>query len=404
MWILGLLLVLALPVAATPLFEAMRARHPELQYTEAEWAEFRAHFDRHMREEGLLGGERGADPELEGKAEGIFFDARPAVSQAMAEEISQKAAWRAEVPERFRGLSTRDAKKMMGTFVGEKMVKLRPREQTFFGASAPNGLPASFDAREKWPSCPIIGHIRDQANCGSCWAFATTEVFNDRICIASGGEFQEELSVQHTVSCCNFLHCFSMGCNGGQVGLSMWWLTTHGVVSGGEYGDTRTCWPYELAPCAHHINSTRYSACPAVAETPSCRRTCSVRSYSVPFAQDVVETRGDWAYSLNSVEEIKQSLFDKGPVAAQFTTYEDFLHYKSGVYKHTTGGQVGGHAVKIIGWGAEDGEDYWLLANSWNPTWGDHGIFKMKQGECGIDDGVHAGDVTYTAPTRVVYA
>lgn len=60
-----------------------------------------------------------------------------------------------------------------------------------------------------------------------------------------------------------------------------------------------------------------------------------------------------------------------GPVEAAFTVYSDFLSYKSGVYKHTSGDEEGGHAIKILGWGTENGVDYWLVANSWNTDWGD---------------------------------
>lgn len=43
------------------------------------------------------------------------------------------------------------------------------------------------------------------------------------------------------------------------------------------------------------------------------------------------------------------------------TILQDFAHYKSGVYKHITGDVMGGHAVKLIGWGtSDDGEDYWV--------------------------------------------
>lgn len=71
-------------------------------------------------------------------------------------------------------------------------------------------------------------------------------------------------------------------------------------------------------------------------------------------------------------------LYTNGPATASFTVYEDFLTYKSGVYKHTGGGfPMGGHAIKILGWGVENGTPYWLCANSWNPTWGDHGFFKI---------------------------
>ena len=80
-----------------------------------------------------------------------------------------------------------------------------------------------------------------------------------------------------------------------------------------------------------------------------------------------------------------------GTVTAAFTVYEDFLTYKSGVYSHQTGSALGGHAIKCIGWGTENDEDYWLCVNSWNNTWGDMGTFKILQGNCGINDQMTAG-------------
>jgi cathepsin B len=73
--------------------------------------------------------------------------------------------------------------------------------------------------------------------------------------------------------------------------------------------------------------------------------------------------------------------------------HEDFLTYKSGVYRHTAGGIVGAHAIKILGWGVENGNKYWLIANSWNEEWGDKGTFKMVRGEnhLKIEHSVHAG-------------
>jgi len=70
-----------------------------------------------------------------------------------------------------------------------------------------------------------------------------------------------------------------------------------------------------------------------------------------------------------------------GSVTAAFTVYEDFLNYKSGVYKHVSGNALGGHAVKIIGWG----DGYWIVNNSWNDTWGNKGTFNIAFGESGID-------------------
>lgn len=91
---------------------------------------------------------------------------------------------------------------------------------------------------------------------------------------------------------------------------------------------------------------------------------------------------------------IMTEVYKNGPVEVSFSVYEDFAHYKSGVYKHVTGDEMGGHAVKLIGWGtSEDGEDYWLLANQWNRGWGDDGYFKIIRGtnECGIEEEVVAG-------------
>merc|ERR1712193_356781 len=99
------------------------------------------------------------------------------------------------------------------------------------------------------------------------------------------------------------------------------------------------------------------------------------------------------AYSIRGEENMMQELVQNGPMYVSFTVYSDFPTYKSGVYKHTSGSQLGGHAVKLLGWGTENGEDYWLVANSWNEQWGDHGTFKIARGnnECGIEGQVSAG-------------
>lgn len=63
------------------------------------------------------------------------------------------------------------------------------------------------------------------------------------------------------------------------------------------------------------------------------------------------------------------------------------------MYQYTTGDYEGGHAVKIVGWGVEDGTKYWLVANSWNSDWGDEGFFKIIRGtdNCGFEEDLSGG-------------
>ncbi len=86
-------------------------------------------------------------------------------------------------------------------------------------------------------------------------------------------------------------------------------------------------------------------------------------------------------------------LMKNGPVQTAFTVYSDFPTYTSGVYSHKNGEELGGHAVKMMGWGVEDGTPYWLVANSWNTDWGNEGFFRILRGsdECGIESSVVAG-------------
>lgn len=74
---------------------------------------------------------------------------------------------------------------------------------------------------------------------------------------------------------------------------------------------------------------------------------------------------------------IMNEIYKNGPVEGAFIVYEDFPTYKSGVYSHHTGSALGGHAIRVLGWGEENGEKYWLCGNSWNTDWGNNGFFKV---------------------------
>ncbi|CAH8429956.1 unnamed protein product [Schistosoma haematobium] len=113
-------------------------------------------------------------------------------------------------------------------------------------------------------------------------------------------------------------------------------------------------------------------------------------------AWDYWVKEGKLSYNVADNElSIQKEIMKYGPVEAAFTVYEDFLNYKSGIYEHITGEPVGGHAIRIIGWGVEKNTPYWLIANSWNEDWDENGYFRILRGhdECGIESEVTAGRI-----------
>merc|ERR1712007_408452 len=95
---------------------------------------------------------------------------------------------------------------------------------------------------------------------------------------------------------------------------------------------------------------------------------------------------------------IQSAIMAGGPMEVAFTVYSDFENYASGIYHHVSGSMAGGHAVKVVGWGTENGQKYWKVANSWNPYWGEKGYFRIKKGnnECGIEDQATASSASAT--------
>ena len=296
-------------------------------------------------------------------------------------------SWVAGVNTKFEQATIKEVKNLLGTFLlsHDELKKKLPLVEV----EELEALPAKYDTRDQYQKCESIQEIRDQSTCGSCWAFAAAEVMSDRICIHSGQKDQTRVSPQQLVSCCD--SC-GYGCEGGFPNEAFIYWTKTGIVSGGLYGDyAQTCMPYVFPPCDHHVDG-KYGPCGASKHTPDCSLRCN-SSYNVPFLQD--KTFGTSYTVPNRETAIQQEIYSHGPVSAAFTVYSDFPTYKSGVYKRTRGATaLGGHAVKIIGWGVENGTKYWLVVNSWNEGWGDHGLFKIARGadECGIESEIVAGN------------
>jgi len=110
----------------------------------------------------------------------------------------------------------------------------------------------------------------------------------------------------------------------------------------------------------------------------SCPSKCTSGS-----ALDTVKAASVVTYA--STNAMKNDLITNGPVETYFMVYEDFYYYSTGIYTPTTTQEVGYHAVKIIGWGVDNGVSYWLVQNSWGTSWGMSGYFKIATGVCEFD-------------------
>ena len=214
-------------------------------------------------------------------------------------------------------------------------------------------VPESFDFRTQWPDC--VGEIRNQASCGSCWAFSGAVAFQQRLCIAGGDKVV--LSPQDSVSCDKA----NLGCQGGYLPRTWNYYKTTGLV-------TENCFPYTS-------QKGTFEAC-----ITECKDGSEWKKYKI----------SDYS-SFIGVNAIRKEILENGPVQTGFTVYNDFMSYKSGIYKHVSGSALGGHAVIIIGWGVEEGVEYWIAQNSWDKNWGENGYFRIKTGECGFDSNAYAG-------------
>jgi len=151
----------------------------------------------------------------------------------MAHHVNEKkTTWKAGANKRWDYMGKAAIKGQMGALKNPNAKPL-PKVNDVM----PN-LPDTFDARTQWPKCDSIGEIRDQANCGSCWAFGAVEAMSDRICIASGSKRNDKISAQDMVSCCG--SC-GFGCEGGYLEAAWQWWQETGVVTGDLYGDKSWC-------------------------------------------------------------------------------------------------------------------------------------------------------------------
>jgi len=205
-------------------------------------------------------------------------------------------------------------------------------------------LPEQFDWTDK-DGVSYITKVKDQYQCGACWDFATVGSIESQIAIQEDWPNPYfDLSEQHMLSCSGAGSCQF----GGLPVAAFQWAKTTGIVD-------EKCFKYQgkMAPCSE---------------------LCADWS-------DRVWKIDNWTWIGVAVDVIKQAVVE-GPVATTMFVYDDFMYYEKGVYEHTTGALLGGHAVVIVGW--DDSNGAWHVKNSWGTRWGEDGFFWIKYGNCMI--------------------
>jgi len=212
-----------------------------------------------------------------------------------------------------------------------------------------SALPASID----WRTKNVVGAIRDQAQCGSCWAFSGTSTVESAIAIKTGTLY--DLSEQESVSCTTFKNGYTnLGCNGGNYNV----LWNYAKDNGGLC--TEASYPYTSG----------------TGNTGTCLTTCKPVSAAKVASYVKVTPYSDSAL---------MTALTVGPVSiALEADTRSFQLYNSGIYSDYAG--CGGanpqldHAVVLVGYGSSNGVDYYIMRNSWGTTWGDQTDGSVNKG------------------------
>ncbi|MBN1466265.1 T9SS type A sorting domain-containing protein [candidate division KSB1 bacterium] len=252
----------------------------------------------------------------------------------------KKAAWIAE-ENKFTLMTAAERRQYAGA------IPVRPEDISpaqILSVPLVADLPDSFDWRDRdgdW-----MTPVKDQGQCGSCWAFSALGQVEAWWKIRSENPaLKIDLSEQFLLSCSDAGNCEE----GGSIHESLEFIKYNGIAP-------ESYLPYEAS------------------STIPCSQT-------KPGWEDQAIFIPDWGFiTLDEahVDNIKNAVF-LHPLSVSFEVFDDFYSYKNGVYEHVFGESSGWHAVVIVGW--NDREQSWIVKNSWGPTWGEDGYFRIKWGD-----------------------
>ncbi|XP_023310809.1 cathepsin L1-like [Anoplophora glabripennis] len=210
-----------------------------------------------------------------------------------------------------------------------------------------------FDWREKGAVTPV----KDQGFCGSCWAFSSTGALEGQYFLKTGDLVS--ISEQNLVDCSSEHN--NIGCAGGDMNPAFTYVHNQDGI------DSETSYPYE-------------------AVDGKCRYTVS---------GNVTSTRGYATIENGNEDYLKAAVATIGPIAVAIDASQlEFDFYSEGIYYNPYCNNGASdpeteldHAVLVVGYGTEDGQDYWLIKNSWGTDWGEEGYIRMarnRDNNCGV--------------------
>lgn len=211
---------------------------------------------------------------------------------------------------------------------------------------------AQLNKTVDWRAKGYVTEVKNQAHCGSCWAFSATGSMEGAHFKSSGKLVS--LSEQNLVDCSRKEH--NMGCMGGLMDNAFKYvIANHGI-------DTEASYPY---------NATTGKTC----KFNQTNIGANISSFT-----DIPR---------NSEMDLQKASATIGPISVGIDASRPTFHfYKSGVYHdHKCSSVHLDHGVLVVGYGTEGGKDYWLVKNSWGASWGEKGYIKMarnKKNACGI--------------------
>lgn len=205
--------------------------------------------------------------------------------------------------------------------------------------------------------------------CGSCWAQAAISALADRLNIATKNAFPKRaLSVQMILNC----QPDGGSCHGGQ------------LDSVYRYGNKN--YLVEVGCQIYTATDPQKAECSPIQICKNCKPNDDFTE-SICWAQP---TYPKWKVNewgrVKGPDAMKKEIFARGPISCGMHVTDKFEGYMGGIYEQETLFPVANHAVSVVGWGNEQGTEYWIVRNSWGTHWGENGYFRisMHKGNLGI--------------------